>query len=314
MIRKYATKRGFNWLKRGAGSITNIWNRFGTALCSQTLSCHLSRLLVQKSKTQIESEITKRSKRPTKVVTLNDDYNQLLTRKRLEERKHRQLNGFDGLDTLGGHSPVPDGTGDYKVATVGQFHCSNNKFVPEYITPRSRLLASHSSRVKALQYREELRKQIEEKERLKAEERERIRLEDEELERKLEAQRIKLLAEYEDEQRLIRAKAKEMTIKDDVSKPLPNREVLTASSSPLSVLRSPTYMQIKGVRTSTQSPPKSGKAFKSLAAAMSDADQTRRTIASQTSEDEETSSEEETDRKEDYQLEATQKCNQGLYD
>ena len=261
-------------------------------------------------------ENTKKSKRATKGIALNDDYNELLNRKRLEERKHRQVNGldelsgFDDLDHIESHSPEPNQGSHYKVATTGWFHCSNNKFVPEYITPRSRLLATHSSRLKAMQYREELKKQIEEKQRLKEQEKERIRLEEEELERKLEAQRMKLLAEYETEQRLIREKTKELAIKDELSKQLTNKEVL-ASSSPLSLLRSPTYMHMRKDRGSRQSPIKSGKASKSLASALSESARTTRTMGSQTSEEPKSSEQESQDSIEDD--EPTEKMSRGLY-
>jgi hypothetical protein len=57
-------------------------------------------------------------------------------------------------------------------------------------------LATHSSRVRAAQYREQLTKQIEQKKiRIIAEEKERIRLE----QMKVEQQRLKMLTEYEDE-------------------------------------------------------------------------------------------------------------------
>jgi hypothetical protein len=86
---------------------------------------------------------------------------------------------------------------NFEPKTIGWFTCSNDKFVPQFITPTSCLLAAHSSRVRAAQYREQLTKHIEQKKRIIAEEKERIRLEDMKLERKVEQQRLKMLTEYE---------------------------------------------------------------------------------------------------------------------
>jgi len=138
---------------------------------------------------------------------------------------------------------------DFEPKTIGWFTCSNNKFVPEFITPRSRLLVTHSSRVRAAQYREELTKQIEEKKRIIAEEKERIRLEDMKLERKVEQQRLKMLREYEDERRLLRKKTNELLKRQEVLNLMPNKEKDTyPSTSPLSILRSPSYLEAREAR------------------------------------------------------------------
>ncbi|CAG2179828.1 unnamed protein product, partial [Oppiella nova] len=121
-------------------------------------------------------------KKSKRVVKVDQNYKELLNKKRNEERKHNERNGVEGMD-IDDFDPVEDNhTNGYTVPIVGQFYCSNNKFSPDFITPRSRLLATHSSRLKAQKYREELRKQCEERQRIKDEERERIRLEEEELE------------------------------------------------------------------------------------------------------------------------------------
>ncbi len=123
----------------------------------------------------------------------------MLDRKRNEERKHRQINGMDNIEE-DIEEETTHNKSNFEPKTIGWFTCSNNKFVPEFITPTSRLLATHSSRVRAAQYRERLTKHIEQNKRIIAEEKERIRLKDMKLVRKVEQQRFKMFREYEDEQ------------------------------------------------------------------------------------------------------------------
>jgi hypothetical protein len=178
----------------------------------------------------------------TGMITSN--YNEILHRKRNEERKHREIYGMDNIEEETTHNKS-----DFEPKTIGWFTCSNNKFVPEFITPRSRLLATHSSRVRAAQYREELTKQIEEKQRIIAEERERIRLEEMKYERKVEEQRLKMLREYEDEQRFLRKKSDELLKRQEVLNLMPNKKKDTyTSTSPLILLRSPSYLEAREAR------------------------------------------------------------------
>jgi hypothetical protein len=178
----------------------------------------------------------------TGMVTSN--YNEILHRKRNEERKHRQINGMDNIEEETTHNKS-----DFEPKTIGWFTCSNNKFVPEFITPRSRLLVTHSSRVRAEKYREELTKQIEEKQRIKAEERERIRREEMKLERKVQEQRLKMLRELEEEQRFLRKKTDEISKRQEVLNLMSNKKKDTYSStSPLSLLRSPSYLEAREAR------------------------------------------------------------------
>jgi uncharacterized protein with von Willebrand factor type A (vWA) domain len=93
----------------------------------------------------------------TAMITLN--YNEMLDRKRNEERKHRQINGMDNIEE-DIEEETTHNKNNFESKTIDWFTCSNNKFVPEFITPTSRLLATHSSRVRAAQYRERLTKQM----------------------------------------------------------------------------------------------------------------------------------------------------------
>jgi hypothetical protein len=90
----------------------------------------------------------------------------MLDRKRNEERKRRQINEMDNIEE-DIEEETTHNKSNFEPKTIGWFTCSNNKFVPEFITPTSRLLAIHSSRVRAAQYREQLTKQIEQKKKKK---------------------------------------------------------------------------------------------------------------------------------------------------
>jgi hypothetical protein len=208
------------------------------------------------------------------------DYNDILNAKRIEELKHRQLNGLDdieGFNLSNGMSGLQIGKQFAPLQTIGYFHCSNNKYVDEYIVPRSRLLASHSSRLRAAKYSEELRKQIEEKEKLKAIERQKILLEEEELERKLAVQRKRMLEEFEAEHRL---KADLNSDEDEM-----NRELVIGSTSPISLMRSPTYLHSKDTKHfDSRSPKKSKNVSRSLASELSQTMGTQ-SMATQTSEE-----------------------------
>ena len=210
------------------------------------------------------------------------DYNDILNGKRSEELKHRQLNGLDDIDGFhlsNGMSGLQIGKQFPPTQTIGYFHCSNNKYVDEYIVPRSRLLASHSSRLRAAKYREELRQQVEEKKRLKAIEREKIRLEEEELERKLEGQRRRMREEFEAEHRLKTDLKSDNIYKDEMS-----RELI-GSTSPNSLMRSPTYLHLKDTKHfDSSSPKKSKNVSRSLASALSQT-MGRNSMATQTSEE-----------------------------
>jgi hypothetical protein len=103
----------------------------------------------------------------TAMITSN--YNEVLHRKRNEERKRRQINGMDNIEK-DIEEETTHNKSNFEPKTIGWFTCSNNKFVPEFITPTSRLLATHSSRMRAAQYRERLTKHIEQKKRITAEE------------------------------------------------------------------------------------------------------------------------------------------------
>ncbi|CAG2112321.1 unnamed protein product [Medioppia subpectinata] len=227
-------------------------------------------------KSRFESE--NRNKRSKRVLKVEQNYKELLKQKRIEEHKRRELNGVEDMD-IDGIEEQEYGKNGYTVPIVGQFYCSNNKFNPDYITPRSRLLATHSSRLKAQKYSEELRKQCEEKQLIKDEERERIRVEEEELEQRLEIQRLKLLREYEAEHHILREKARHSPHKEDVIKykghsiPIP--------SSPLSLLRSPTYMPLSEGQQLAASPAtnKSKSVSRSLASAMSQSMPSKHTTA-----------------------------------
>jgi hypothetical protein len=94
----------------------------------------------------------------TGMITSN--YNEILDRKRNEERK--QINGMENIEE-DIEEETTHNKSNFEPKTIGWFTCSNYKFVPEFITSRSRLLATNSSRVRAAQYREELTKQIEQK-------------------------------------------------------------------------------------------------------------------------------------------------------
>lgn len=194
--------------------------------------------------------------------------------KRNEEQKYREMNGFDEIEDMDFDEPK-----GHSLPIVGLFHCSNNKFIPDYITPRNRLLATHSSRLKAAKYREELKQQIEEKERLKAKEREKIRLEEELLESKLEEQRLKILKEYQNEERLLRKKAEELKIKEEMSEQIASQ----MSSSPLRLIRSPIYMPLKGQSVFSPSPKKNKSVSRSLASAMDQSMGRIQSTATQTS-------------------------------
>ncbi len=93
----------------------------------------------------------------TAMITSN--YNEMLDRKRNEERKRRQINGMDNIEE-DIEEEITHNKNNFESKTIGWFTYSNNKFVPEFITPTSRLLATHSSRVRAAQYRERLTKQM----------------------------------------------------------------------------------------------------------------------------------------------------------
>ena len=238
--------------------------------------------ITQKPKFDFQS----RSFRVTKLIP---DYNDILTDKRKEEQKHRQSNGLD-IDDIGDFNNVINYEDNQKtfpkLQTIGWSHHSNNKFVPEYITPRSRLLATHSSRLNAAKYSEELRKQIEEKERIKAEEKERIRLEEEKLERKLDSERLKLLEEFEEEHNLLKQKAKQKPTTEEANKQFLNRDLMIGSTSPLSLLRSPTYRHMKESQPVSPVPRKSSAASRSLMSAMSETVRnTGQSMATQTSDE-----------------------------
>ncbi|XP_054153560.1 protein starmaker-like [Oppia nitens] len=201
-------------------------------------------------KAEKEKEI-KRSKRNIK-LDLSVNYNELLNEKKIDEQKYRQLTGMNDMNLEDDGMRIQVDKQGYCVPPmIGSvpMSCSNNKFDPEYITPRSRLLATHSSRLKAMKYREELRKQCEENKKLKEQEKQRILDEDKDMEQKIDAQRQKLLAEFQAEQRAFRDKQQQ----ERDSRLSDNSDKLQSSmspyrripASPLSMIRSPTYMHIK---------------------------------------------------------------------
>lgn len=113
----------------------------------------------------------------------------------------------------------------------------------EFVIPRSRLLASEDSRIKAESYRRELMQQIEEKKRMKEEELKKMRLQELELERKIEEQRKKMMEEYYEERNRLKKKTDEMVEKQELNK------LITEKQDEILLLpkysRSPSYLHLR---------------------------------------------------------------------
>ena len=129
----------------------------------------------------------------------------------------------------------------------------------EFVIPRSRLLASEDSRIKAENYRRELMQQIEEKKRMKEEELKRMRLQELELERKISEQRKKMMEEYYEERNRLKKKTDEMVQKQELNK------LITEKQDEILLLpkysRSPSYLHVRSPKLKVKNGSKTQRAL-----------------------------------------------------
>lgn len=188
------------------------------------------------------------------------DYSALLERKKLEEKKYRDVNGLSPIEELEFKAtkkslqtlPIAKETKQHQAFSplISLPLQRNDIESNELILPRNRLLATESSRIRAAEYREELRRQIEEKRRLKHEEDMKRKKEDMDMEKRIEEQRLKMLKEYEEEQERIRKKADELIHRQESSAKhaLHGRTLIKPHTS--QSIRSPSYLHVRVPRSS----------------------------------------------------------------
>lgn len=116
---------------------------------------------------------------------------------------------------------------------------------------RAKLLNTYSSRQKAAKYRDELLKQMEEKQKRDKEAKMRDRMEELMLEKRIQEQRIKMMRDYEEEQKRLRLKAKQelMARRQESAQAGESDEQDLSSESAISSARTPSYRCIRSPKS-----------------------------------------------------------------
>ncbi|XP_074605604.1 uncharacterized protein LOC141858680 [Brevipalpus obovatus] len=179
-------------------------------------------------------------------------YGEILDEKRREEKLYRTLNDHHmSIDTEAARNMIKN----QLESNVGEiFDWQVNiaaEDIVEPVVPRAKLLNTYSSRQKAAKYRDELLKQMEEKQTRDKEAKKRDRTEELMLEKRIQEQRIKMMRDYEEEQKRLRLKAKQelMARRQESAQSLESDEQDLSSESAISSARTPSYRCIRSPKS-----------------------------------------------------------------